>query len=770
MKYCIKCGFKLSEDDKYCNKCGTPTRITIEKEEIRKKEKKENKKDKIISSLGIFLVIFASILFTFISWNNLDKLFRLLFICFESGLFLILSLLSKKMNNKISFRMCYALGVILIPIIMLLFNYYDYTSLYFKDGAGLFVYLSIISFVCFIISIISYKITKGSFYTLTSYLSTLLLVGFIFGIFNLLKSNYVMYYILFSLVTLIYNVLINKGFIFENKKGLVNLFITITTLFLIISLSVLTMYVSSIDKITTFYKVKLIICNILLTINLYVKELDKNTIIKYFTPIFVMGMFSMTFSFVITNSICYVIILLLSILIYLVSMYKNNEAIKTISLVILFITMFVIIGFTASMFKALVVNSLIILLFSSFMYKIEKTKSVKQLFSIVIPIGLYFFIYSLFRLVLNLNVCEILLISSVMFYSMYLILKNLKKDISNIFEVFYIIFIVISTLKIGDYSSFRIVIALNTIVWLFYYVSSIVVSKSGLKYPFLIGTLISLLVLSGFLHIEFFYTYLGVILILCLANELDKDKYNLYLIFSSILTIYTLHFDYSRYSSVSIILNALLFAYEYIKIKKLNIDIFRIIYTFFGFILIYKILNSIIEPDMIVGIITFFVYSFILVVMYLSECEKNRNILLYSFMILVPYGVIAQNLGMYDSIKNNVILLPCIIYTLVISEFIKTSNKKIKEVIILILILYFSMLCLSANIYGQGINIVLSIILLIYGLTKKYDLILYYGIIYLLLTLIISFSNLFNSLFIVLILLFIGIGLVIYTFIKETKK
>ena len=78
MKYCIKCGFKLSEDDKYCNKCGTPTRITIEKEEIRKKEKKENKKDKIISSLGIFLVIFASILFTFISWNNLDKLFRLL--------------------------------------------------------------------------------------------------------------------------------------------------------------------------------------------------------------------------------------------------------------------------------------------------------------------------------------------------------------------------------------------------------------------------------------------------------------------------------------------------------------------------------------------------------------------------------------------------------------------------------------------------------------------------------------------------------------------
>ena len=104
MKYCIKCGSKVTEDDKYCNKCGSPRRSTIENEKRKRNEVKERKKDKIISSLGIFLVIFASILFAFISWKNFSDLFRLLFVCFESALFLIMSLLSKKMNNKLSFR------------------------------------------------------------------------------------------------------------------------------------------------------------------------------------------------------------------------------------------------------------------------------------------------------------------------------------------------------------------------------------------------------------------------------------------------------------------------------------------------------------------------------------------------------------------------------------------------------------------------------------------------------------------------------------------
>ena len=80
MKICSNCKRENKDDAVFCTGCG-------------RKFKKETDIAKIVLLVGVFLVLFSSIFFGILNWGIMNNLFRLLFFCFESCLFFLLSLL-----------------------------------------------------------------------------------------------------------------------------------------------------------------------------------------------------------------------------------------------------------------------------------------------------------------------------------------------------------------------------------------------------------------------------------------------------------------------------------------------------------------------------------------------------------------------------------------------------------------------------------------------------------------------------------------------------
>ena len=123
MNYCKKCGNKIKKGAKFCKNCGF---------NLIKKEVKEISSESIILYLGIFLVVFSSILFAFISWKNLSNILKVIFLFSEVILFFILSLVSKKLKNKNSFNACYFISMLFLPITLYLIKYYNLIPIFFK--------------------------------------------------------------------------------------------------------------------------------------------------------------------------------------------------------------------------------------------------------------------------------------------------------------------------------------------------------------------------------------------------------------------------------------------------------------------------------------------------------------------------------------------------------------------------------------------------------------------------------------------------------------
>ena len=155
--------------------------------------------------------------------------------------------------------------------------------------------------------------------------------------------------------------------------------------------------------------------------------------------------------------------------------------------------------------------------------------------------------------------------------------------------------------------------------------------------------------------------------------------------------------------------------------------------------------------------------------MYLSESEKSQNIYLYSFMLLLPYYNLINNIKVLESIYQ-LNLVPFILYTLVGAELIKFKSDNSKQIFVFTLILLLSFGTISTSIESMIISILLTIIFLIYGIRNKMNMITYFSVIYFVISLILSLYKTYNNILIISLLLLFGIGIIVYIFIKETKS
>ena len=118
MKYCTNCGNELKENSNFCTNCGKPTKKELEKIKKIEKEKKEQANEKLLLWLGTFLVIISSIIFAFTNWENMNDIFKVIFLSIEALIFFVSSFAFKKLKNDGAYKTMWFLGTIFIIVIL----------------------------------------------------------------------------------------------------------------------------------------------------------------------------------------------------------------------------------------------------------------------------------------------------------------------------------------------------------------------------------------------------------------------------------------------------------------------------------------------------------------------------------------------------------------------------------------------------------------------------------------------------------------------------
>ena len=310
--FCNCCGYKYEdESNNFCPKCGAKRIITSG----NKKEPVDA--SKLVLILGIFLVLFASFIFGFMSWKESEAIYKVGFFAFESILFFVFSFLLSKIKSKLK-SVFFIIGLVLIPYTLTIIPYYKLLSSYFLEGVGLYIYLAIcylVVSIAFIIVNIKYK----NIFVKVIYMITLL-ISFICAALTLKEC---LEYALLGVV--IYLFIIN---ILNTKNSKTISIVSYVILFLFIPFFFLA-YVFNRHADIIIH----LILFIFYVINHYIVLLRfDNDVFKGLSPFFINCAFIIsTFDYNLDDRILYIIGLTPTLL-YLLSLIINSKLFSNISL------------------------------------------------------------------------------------------------------------------------------------------------------------------------------------------------------------------------------------------------------------------------------------------------------------------------------------------------------------------------------------------------------------------------------------------------------
>ncbi len=787
MNYCGNCGSKLTKDSKFCSKCGNPTELGIKKinEENEKKFKQKQKRNeekvqKLILNTGISLIVIASLIFTLFSFKNISDLFKVIFLFVESIVFIYISILLKK-NTKSGYKALFAIGVIIIPIILILLTSNSLLGAYsFMNGAGIYIYLSISFLLCSVIYLLSYKFIKSKLYLYLSYIflnsSVIFFVSIINEVNNISRniSNNVEFTSLlgFNLIILI---------ILSIKKDsiLLKTFINYLRLFLVIAY----IYFMVLIFINNPLMFKLIDMILYLAISyiVIIKSINSNSnailpvFINLVTIVFINNLLSNY------NNVSIFVSVLAILLIFFINYLVKNKCFKILNYIVTILST-VIMFFIAShySYKVLLICSIITLLSSLFIYKIEEEKSYKNIISTLIIANIYIIVYSLIKTITLTKSIYIPLIASIIYSLIYVILKTKNIKIYKTYEFISYALILISSLSFNNYNLvFNI---LNEIVWVYYFTLKLLFDdESDIRNLLLAFTIINLFLILVRFDIKLYYVLLSFAMLFTfigmISYNIKKLNKKVFDILSIILILLTTLFNFNNYIIMALCINILLYCYIYISIfKDKNINfIFKFIYTLAGFIIIYKLFGYFINVDVISSLLSIITFILIIITMYLMRVDDDRKIMCYLITLFYPYYVLISNINILSEYSLSLLLTPILIfYIFIFSEkIIKFNDNSLKNIFQIIFLSVIYLIILS-NLHNGTIiyiySLLLSVIYVIYGILKNNSSIITFGCITLLLTTILLFFQVSNSLVIVFSILFIGVSLITYISMKESKK
>lgn len=769
MNYCTNCGNKLKENSNFCTSCGKPTKNELEKIKAKKQEEKEKRKDKTILWLGTLLVIVASIIFAFTNWENMGRVFKIVFLIVESLIFFIISFVYKKLNNESSYKVMWFLGTIFIPIILNLVAEYELFGNYLSySGSGIFVYLALSSFICTVMYYLSYKFIKSNVFLYLGHIFLYFVIVFTLYAFKLdivLENNNLILIILsfINLIIIVLNIFI--------KNRSINIFMSFIMLVLFF-ITIIYFGISYYDSTTIF----LLFTYIFEIASLFILiKVSKKNFIIYLYPIFIYLLSTQAITQLNFYNLQVYILILVSILLYLILRSINNKAINIISFILLLIISYSsLINANANIILSC---SIILLGLYIFIIKCNIGRVESSISEILLPVNIYLIISSLFDLFVSVKPELILLISSIICFTIFNIFdeKNKKDNLNKVFEISAYILVLISSFIIILFESTLTSFMLNEFLWIYYFLYAFIKKKKKAESISMFSISIANLILCSIsLDIKLYYVILTISTILTviyiLSNRIGFKNKNLLIYFSYSFIILLSLFNIKEYSMFAFMCNILLYVilyYIYNKREKIPF-IFKYIFTLLGFILIYRLFDYFIDKEVIANLFTLITYIIIIISMYLLEIDSDRKITCYIPVITIPYINLVNNVDIFSDIKIELIAMLIILLTMIIFEKIRpfkdTKLDDIFEVIVLIIIY------LSIAQETITFNYIVSALYLFYGIIKKTDIFVTLGIVLILLSTLINLIQAFSTLATIFVILVIGISLIGYVLYKETKK
>lgn len=755
MNFCTKCGNPLNKNDHFCTSCG-------------QKIKREGDFQKPLLILGIFLVLFATFILGIFSWENMSSILRIVFFGFECLLFFALSFILKKVGSKLN-RLFYVIGLILIPYTLSLVAYYNLLPSSIASGAGVHIYLAIIYFITFIIYILLNVNFKSKFIEILSLIS--LLVSFI-NIGLIFSKN-------ISIITLL---IVVYSFILY-IMSLFKVFNTSRTALKIVSTIVNISIILLIFISFIFYNFKsyMIINSIILflyvLLNYLYAYLEKGILYKVITPYLLFFSFIFFYICLFINSIelIFYFIIGTTLILYFVSLLIKNKIFKINTIVLSYVALLFILLLTSS--KILIPNpglipvttSLSILCINVCDIFINKYKFLQY----ILPFSIFLCVLSIIKYFTNLQLIYILVGSSLIYLIIYTILKSKKSSKSFIYILASFVLSFISFYNFGF--EFKMInISIPLIILIIHIFSLIFNENKGFSILTYIFLNLSLLFVFDLFDNSMYYGLLSVsgvtLLIDTLIMKFTKIDLKPYILYSEIVVLIITLFNNYRINNIVLFIGILVYAFSYLTVLKYyNKKSYRILYIMVGLFTITRVIGILIEPIVISSIISIATILIIITIMYLLDVEDKWGLTLISTVVLIPYYSLI-NSALVD--YSELYIIPLMCYIIVLTELYEFKNENDKKLwtIIPLSILSFFLLVFDNRVGSIIIDLIVALTYILLGVYRKYNYLIYFGIIFIVVTLFIQLFTILNSMIIVIILIIIGFILIGVALYNELKK
>ena len=672
-----------------------------------KKEKEKTCGFQLMLSIGVFLIILASIIFATSTWKLYSNFIKVLILGGETLLFFVLGILLKyvfkvkKTGNALTL-----ISTILLPTTFLCAGYFNlFGNLFSLTGKYSTLFLSVTFLMEALVTLIRKNIIKSNKYLFS-------LICFFAGIFLLIYGiikNVCLTFVITSFVLMLINIFKNK--IFNNLKefNIFNILVSIIFTFAYFYFSFYQLFSNNL----LLEKLYLVFFIISLSLNFIISRPKDNEVLNIFSVLYetmLVIWFVMFSKNLLTSSFAFVISGLISYIVYYIS---NNNYVKTTSVIVSYIQ-----GFLGIFIICFVKECVIMAPIISFIYIVltfigslnkDKLKIINIIFEPIYLIMLAIGILIQPFIIKNIKAIDVIMVINACLIIATIVSTIRKNKVKNCYLIILIIGLFIQSLC--SYFSSVMYFVTAFIIYLLLIIYSLMskdeFSKNLLDALCILSLSSVLIGLNKYTLISSLITTI-LLIIFSILNKTNNKKY-LYLSLVSIpiiMIISNLSFNYSIKKDLSMIIlipSLLILTRKFLNALKENDKIVL------EFIFISALALSITSPSiMFIYLILLYVVALLLKKEYTLSSKTYFNYLIF-FSIISFLNVSADKLDNLYMIGIIILLVINQILFRILYEKRNIIFEAFHSIISLVLII-----CLINNLgFNNFISSIISIILFI---------------------------------------------------------
>lgn len=672
-----------------------------------KKEKEKTCGFQLMLSIGVFLIILASIIFATSTWKLYSNFIKVLILGGETLLFFVLGILLKyvfkvkKTGNALTL-----ISTILLPTTFLCAGYFNlFGNLFSLTGKYSTLFLSVTFLMEALVTLIRKNIIKSNKYLFS-------LICFFAGIFLLIYGiikNVCLTFVITSFILMLINIFKNK--IFNNLKefNIFNILVSIIFTFAYFYFSFDQLFSNNL----LLEKLYLVFFIISLSLNFIISRPKDNEVLNIFSVLYetmLVIWFVMFSKNLLTSSFAFVISGLISYIVYYIS---NNNYVKTTSVIVSYIQ-----GFLGIFIICFVKECVIMAPIISFIYIVltfigslnkDKLKIINIIFEPIYLIMLAIGILIQPFIIKNIKAIDVIMVINACLIIATIVSTIRKNKVKNCYLIILIIGLFIQSLC--SYFSSVMYFVTAFIIYLLLIIYSLMskdeFSKNLLDALCILSLSSVLIGLNKYTLISSLITTI-LLIIFAILNKTNNKKY-LYLSLVSIpiiMIISNLSFNYSIKKDLSMIIlipSLLILTRKFLNALKENDKIVL------EFIFISALALSITSPSiMFIYLILLYVVALLLKKEYTLSSKTYFNYLIF-FSIISFLNVSADKLDNLYMIGIITLLVINQILFRILYEKRNIIFEAFHSIISLVLII-----CLINNLgFNNFISSIISIILFI---------------------------------------------------------